>query len=357
MIEKFKDLDWILIGGIFILAIASLTSLASTDIDFFWRQLTWFILAFIFIFLGSQINWRSLISQDWFRLGVYFLSVLFLLISNFQSGTVRGTKAWLSFGDFNFEPSELAKLALIFVLANFFSKRYLGAWLSKNIIVSLIYAFIPVLLVAIQPDLGSAFVILSIWLGFLLLGGVNYKRLIIGFLLVILIFGILWSFYLKSYQKERFLGFFSPTSDPLGVNYNVIQSKIAIGSAGLLGKGFKAGTQTQLHFLPEAQTDFLFAAFVEEWGILGGVVILLTFLIVVLRILNIGLRARTNDFKFIALGTSLILVVHFLINMGSNLGFLPVAGLPFPFLSYGGSSLLTLAALMGIIQYIKIESR
>lgn len=316
----------------------------------------WLALAIVIIVFGSRLDWRWLINQNWFRYGLYCFSVFILIVSNLQSRTIRGTKSWLTIGSFQFEPAELAKIALIIVLAGFFSKRYLEAWQSKNILKSLIFALIPVGLVAIHPDLGSAIVIASIWVGFLFMSGVHYKRLAIGFILAILIFSMLWIFYLKPYQKDRLTGFLFQEKDPLGINYNVIQAKIAIGSAGFFGKGFGAGTQTQLHFLPETQTDFIFSAFVEEWGIFGGLIIILTFLFLLYRIVLVGLTVRSNDAKFLSLGAGLMFLVHFSINLGSNLGLLPVAGIPFPFLSYGGSSLLTDAILISIIEHIKLES-
>jgi len=353
---KIRRLDWVTLICVFILATASLVSLASSDINFFNRQLIWYGIAFAVIIFGSQIDWRLLISQAWFRYGMYWLSIVLLVISNLQTKTVRGTKSWLDFGFIQFEPSELAKLSLILILAGFFSRRYVAAWHSKNILVSLFYALLPAGLIAIHPDFGSAIVVLGIWLGFLLLSGLNYKRFAVGLTLALAVAAVLWIFFLKPYQKDRVMGFVFPEADPLGINYNVIQSKIAIGSAGLWGKGFQMGTQTQLKFLPEVQSDFLFAAFVEEWGLLAGILVVLTFLLIIFRMVIIGSRARSNDFKFIALGGGLVLLIHFFINIGSNLGLLPVAGMPFPFLSYGGSSLLTNAILISIIQHIKLES-
>ena len=351
----FRNFDWLLLAGVMILGTASLVSLASSNIDLFWKQFYWYILALVMIFFGSRIDWRWLISQFWFRYGFYAVTLLFLVVSNFQSRTIRGVKSWIVIGGFQFEPAEFAKLALIFLLAGFFSRRHIQAWLGKNIFISFIYAAIPTILIAIHPDFGSAAVVLGIWVGFIFLSGVNYKRLALGAAIAILGAVLLWVFFLKPYQKDRVVAFVGGESDPLGINYNVIQSKIAIGSAGLLGKGFKQGTETQLKFLPEAQTDFLFAAFVEEWGLVGGVVVIAAFFLIISRIISIGLRARANDEKFVILGTALVFMAHFFINIGSNLGLMPVAGITFPFLSYGGSSLLTASALISIIEHIQLE--
>lgn len=351
-----RNFDWPLIAGLSILAIASLVSLLSLNSIFFWRQLVWYILSCIIIFGGSGLNLMGLVSRGWFRYGVYWLSVALLLISNFQSGTVRGVKSWIFFGNIQFEPAEIAKLGLILVLAGFFSRKYIAAWLGKNILLSLVYTLIPATLVAIHPDFGSALVICGIWAGFLLTSGINKKRLLWGFVAAIFIAFALWMFFLKPYQKDRLTSFIFPSHDPLGTSYNVIQSKIAIGSAGFWGKGFEGGTQTQLNFLPEAKSDFLFAAFVEEWGFVGGALVVFAVLLLIYRITKIGIVARNNEFKFIVLGAALVVFIHFLLNIGSNLDILPVTGINFPFLSYGGSNILTIAVLMSIIEKIKLES-
>lgn len=352
----WRKFDWVLLGALGVLAAASLVTLLSSNALLFSRQLVWYALAFLVIVLGSRLDWRGLINQPQFRYGLYLLAVILLLVVNFAGQPVRGVTSWLQFGGFQFEPAELAKLALILVLAGFFSRRHIAAWVGKNIALSFFYAALPAVLTAIQPDFGSALVIFGIWVGFLLTSGIHRKRLILGLVVAILAAGLMWGFFLKPYQKDRILGFVNPERDPLGVNYNVIQSKIAIGSAGFWGKGFGGGTQTQLGYLPEAETDFIFAAFVEEWGVFGGLVVILSFLAVIWRLSAIGLRAAKNDYKFIVLGTALVLTIHFLLNMGSNLGFLPVTGINFPFFSYGGSSILTIAVLISIVEKIKLES-
>lgn len=353
----FKKYDWVLMGAMFFLVAAGLLSLASSSPQFFYRQLIWFGMGLVLIFGGGMVNWRWFIDKGWFRYGFYFFSVLLLVFVLLQPHTIRGTKSWIFIGGFQFEPAEIAKIAVILVLAGFFSRRHVQAWLGKNIFISLGYTMLPTALIALQPDLGSAFIVVMIWVSFLLLSGIHLKRFFLMMLVAVFVAVLMWLFFLEPYQKERILGFMSPDTDPLGRNYNVIQSKIAMGSAGFWGKGFGSGTQVQLKFLPEAQTDFIFAAFVEEWGVLGGVLVLSAFIVLITRIAALGLKARGNDMKFVVLGGCVVFLTHFLVNMGSSLGFLPVAGITFPFLSYGGSSLLTLSLLLGIIQHIQIESR
>lgn len=352
----FRRFDWALLSAVAVIGAAGLLTLSSINETLFFRQAFWYVLFFGVIFAGAAVDWRWLIAQPWFRFGVYGVSVLLVALSNLQPGTVRGTSSWIRIGSFQFEPAELAKVALIFVLAGFFSRRHSTVWLGKNILTSLIYTLIPAFFVLIHPDFGSTIVLVALWFGFLFIGGVHVRRalIVLGAFFVAAI--LAWFFVLRPYQKERLSAFLFPEHDPLGASYNVNQSKIAIGSAGLFGKGFGLGTQTHLNFLPEAETDFIFAAFVEEWGLVGGVIVLLTFLVIIFRISSIGLLARNNTYRFISLGTTFVLFSHLLLNVGSTVGLTPVTGITFPFLSYGGSHLLTLALLLSIMQRVKIES-
>ena len=356
MISGSKHLDWGIIGGLCVIAAASLVSLASANVAFFWRQLIWYAVGFTIILAGSRFDWRWIGGQAWFRQGLYWVSIVFVVYSNLQHGTVRGVKSWISIAGVQFEPGELVKLALILIFADFFAKRHIHAYRTKNVFISFAYAALPAALIALHPDLGSAFIIMSLWFGYMLMSGIHVKRFLLG--LGVLLTGalLMWSFFLRPYQKARITAFIFPEKDPLGISYNVIQAKVAIGSAGFWGKGFKMGTQTQLHFLPESKTDFIFAAFVEEWGFAGGAILLLTFLFIVYRVTLIGQRAHDNYFRLISLGGGLFFIVHFFVNVGSNLGLLPVTGVTFPFLSYGGSNLLTSSIILSIIQHIKLES-
>ena len=351
----FKKIDWWLINALIFLAAASLISLLSTKPALFQIQLIWYILGFLIIFFAARINWRWLITQNWFLLSFYWLMVALLIITLFAR-PIRGAHSWLVLGPLRFQPSELAKISLILIFASFFSRRHLEVSLTKNIFTSLIYFLIPATLVALQPALGMAIIFFGIWFSFLIVSGLKWQRILASFLIFILVFSILWVTFLRPYQKERILGFIFPERNPLGTNYNVIQSKIAIGSAGLLGKGFQQGTQSQLGFLPEAQTDFIFSAFVEEWGLVGGFFLIAAFLLIIFRIIEIGVKSEGNCAKFICLGAVIALALQFFFNIGSCLGFSPVVGITFPFFSYGGSSLLTNALLIGIIQNIAIGS-
>ena len=350
MLNYLKSFDWKLNAAVFLLVLAGFMSLASADSDLFWKQALWLgigLVFFIFIFI---FDWRPFINYRGAIFGFYLFVVLLLLITYFFAPSIRGTKGWLVFGNFHFQVAELAKLSLIIFYAYFFSRKHIGIARISNLISSFFYFSIPAALIALQPDLGSVLVLFCIWFGFLLVSGINPKHLIVILIILSISGAIMWQYGLKDYQKERIMGFFFPGRDPLGINYNVIQSKIAIGSAGLFGKGFGQGAQVQLGFLPEAKTDFIFAAFIEEWGILAGFLLVAIFLFLVFKIVKIGTEADSNFTRFVCLGAAILFISQFIFNVGSNIGFMPVVGVTFPFLSYGGSSLLTNLVLISIIQ-------
>lgn len=352
MISLFKKLDWQLNGAFLFLAVAGLISLLGSRPDLFWKQSLWYGIGFLFIFLIIQFDWRAFIGNRGAILGIYFLAIVLLIITYFFAPTIRGARAWLSIGSFQFQTAEFSKLALIIVLASFFSRRHISIARISNLLISFVYFAIPAGLIALQPDFGSALILFFVWLGFLLISGIRWRHLLVAMIIFSIIGSIMWQGVLKDYQKERISGIFFPERDALGINYGVIQSKIAIGSAGFFGKGFSQGTQTQLRFLPEAQTDFIFAAFIEEWGVLGGLLILAAFLFLILKIIGIGLETDNNFNRFVCLGTAVLFGVQFILNAGSNLGITPVIGVTFPFLSYGGSSVLINLILIGIIQSV-----
>lgn len=345
-----------MMGALLVVAAASLVTLSSIAPDFFLRQLLWYLLGLGIIAGAAAVDWRWLGGERWFRIGLYGLALLLLVATYLQGTIIRGTKSWLVAGEFQFEPAELMKLALIVLLAHFFARRHLEAWRGRNILFSLIAVGVPVVLIMFHPDLGSALMVLTVWLGIFLASGIHVKRFLAGLVLGVIALVLLWSFALAPYQKARITGFLFPERDPLGASYNVIQSKIAIGSAGIFGKGFGGSTQARLGFLPAAHNDFLFAAFVEEWGAIGALVLIAAYFALLARILRVGMRAGDNYSRFLSIGAATLFLAQFFVNTGSNVGLLPVAGLTFPFMSYGGSSLLTSALLIGIIQHIHVES-
>ena len=330
-------------------------SLASTSPTLFHKQIIWAVISLVVLFLLVVFDWRPFVNYKGVVFGLYLLGVILLVATYFLAPSIRGVRGWIVLGGFQFQVSELVKLILIIFYANFFSRRHVGIAKVSNLFLSFIYFAVPAFLIAIQPDLGSVLVIFALWWGFLLVSGIKWRHLAAALLLFAVLTGIMWQTVLEDYQKDRVLGFFFPERDPLGTNYNVIQSKIAIGSAGIFGKGFGQGSQVQLDFLPEAQTDFIFAAFTEEWGILGGVLLLLIFAYLIYRIIRIGFDAKNNFGRFVCLGAAILFIVQFVFNIGSNLALTPVVGVTFPFLSYGGSSLLTSFVLLAILNSISMD--
>ncbi|PIR04626.1 MAG: hypothetical protein COV57_03530 [Candidatus Liptonbacteria bacterium CG11_big_fil_rev_8_21_14_0_20_35_14] len=336
---------------IYILSASSLLILFSINTRLFYLQLMWIILGNIIILSFKYIDVRALLNNREFIFIIYILSII-LVFSTLFFSPIRGIKAWIPLGIFALQPVELIKISLLLMYAYFFAKKHNSLADIRNIITPLILLLIPSVIVLNQPDLGSVLVLFGMWLSFILFSGLTKKHIIIGLILLILGSFISWGL-LANYQKDRIIGLFSPESDPLGINYNVIQSKIAIGSSGFLGKGFGQGTQVQLGFLPESQNDFILPAFIEEWGLLGGLIIIGAFSFLCREIINIGVNVAENNFiRFFCLGSVVILLIHFTINTGSVLGLLPVIGIPFPFLSYGGSNMLMSFTLIAIINSI-----
>jgi rod shape determining protein RodA len=357
MLSKFLRQDWFLLGSFSVLAAFSLIELRSAAPELFWVQFAWFVAGGIAIEAMFLYDFRPIINYRWIIFGFYLAITLLLLSTLFIAPVIRESQSWLAIGPLRFQPSELSKVALIILLAYFFGRRHIAIAHVRNLFVSFVYVALPAGIILLQPDWGSATVLGFIWVGFLLVSGIRWRHLAIGCVFIIVLGFASWHFFLADYQKERIIGFLNPAYDPLGINYSTIQAKIAIGSGGIFGKGFRQGTQTQLGFLTEPGTDFIFAAIVEEWGLIGGGALLGAFFFLVVRIVLIGLRSRDPFSQFICLGTAILFLAEFILNMGSNLGLLPVVGVTFPFVSYGGSSLLTKAMLVGMVQSIGKHAR
>ena len=343
-------LDLKLLLSIGSLILMGLLVLASSGGDLVIKQLIWLIPA-VFLLVGLPLlNIKALLSYRWVFSSFYFLILILLVVTYFVAPVIGGAKSWITLGSFQIQPSEFMKAALIILLSSFFAVKHVAIGRLRIILSSFLYALIPFMLILIQPDLGTALVIFGVWFGFLLVSGIRRKHLLITLLVLTVVGFIGWNFVLEGYQKARIVGLFSPEADPLGINYSTIQSKIAIGSGGIWGKGFGQGTQAHLGFLPAAHTDFIFSAFVEEWGLIGGALFLFAFGYLVYRTLVLGMESGNNFGRFLSLGTALMLLIHFIINIGSAIGMLPVIGVGLPLVSYGGSNLLTTTLLLGIIQ-------
>jgi rod shape determining protein RodA len=283
------------------------------------------------------------------------VSVL-LLLSLFVVGHVsKGAQSWFDFGGISFQPADFIKLIIIILLAKYFSKRHIEIANVRHIFVSGFYVFIVFALVALQPDFGSALIIFLIWFGLILLSGISKKHLLAVFIIGSLAFAALWNFGLQDYQKARIVNFIHPLSDIRGTGYSAYQSTIAVGSGQVVGKGIGYGTQSKLSFLPEYQTDFIFAAYAEEWGFLGVIFLFILFGVLQWRIIRTAYYGATNFEILFGCGIAIMFVSHFLVNVGMNIGIMPVTGITFPFMSYGGTNLLTsfvgLGILMGMRRY------
>ena len=341
---------------LFCLGLAALysVSLSQNNPDFnnFKKQLVFGVLGFAICFILSQINYSGL--RVYSRV-LYVCCLVLLVLVLFFGQVINGTKGWFAFFGFHFQPVELAKISLIVLLAKFFSNRLQQFYVSKHIIISLLMALSFVCLIMIQPDLGSSLVIMAIWFILLLLTGIPKKYLLILFVVLLLLFIFVWFVGLAPYQRDRILVFVDPSIDPLGSGYNVTQATIAIGSGGLFGRGLGFGSQSQLKFIPESQTDFLFAVIAEELGFFGVCLVAGFWLLLFYRLIAIAQKARDDFGMFLVLGIAALLFSHFFVNIGMNMGIMPVTGISLPFLSYGGSFLVTAMALIGIAQSVNVH--
>lgn len=359
---KNASVDWVLVVSIIPLVVAGLFTMQSFGGEeaFFQKQLTWVIISFCLFFLFSFIDFRFL-RKTTTTVAVYICALLPLALLPIFGKTIKGSTSWFDFGFFSFQPSDLAKIALIIVLAKYFSKRHVEIANVRHILVSGLYAGILFCLIMLQPDLGSGLIVLAIWFGMVLVSGISKKHLFFVLLGAVTVFTLLWTFAFKDYQKNRIKTFVNPLADVRGAGYNAHQSVIAVGSGEILGKGIGYGTQSRLNFLPEYETDFIFAAFAEEWGFIGSLFLFISFLVLIFRILRLGFQGETNFETLYALGLAIMLSTHFLVNVGMNIGLMPVTGIPLPFVSYGGSHMLilfmALGILMGMRRYRRVTHR
>jgi rod shape determining protein RodA len=357
-----SSIDWLLVLFMIPVLGAGLVTMKSFtgETSFFSHQLIWIGISFAVLFFFSFIDFRFLKRTD--ILVVLFFIFSGLLLALFVLGHVsKGAQSWFSLGGFSFQPSDMMKLVVILMLAKYFSRRHIEIGNFKHIFISAIYAFIPFLLVFLQPDFGAAMIIFFIWFGMTLVSGISKKHLLFVVGVLAITFVLLWSFAFKPYQKARIVNFVQPLSNIHGSGYNVYQSTIAVGSGQLLGKGVGFGTQSRLNFLPEYQTDFIFAAFSEEWGFIGVIILFILLGLIIWRILHMALLGTTNFEILFGLGLAIYFMTQFIINIGMNLGIMPVTGVTLPFMSYGGSHLLTefigLGILMGMSRYGRVAHR
>lgn len=328
------------LGAISLLVIFSISRSLATS------QLIYWIIGLSVLSATSLFpynNWQRLSAPFY----IFVLLCLFLLF--FIGHPIHGSIRWIDLGPFRFQPSELAKIASIFTLANFYRDR--SARQFKNLVASFAIILPVFVLVFFEPDIGNSLALIAIWFGIALACGFRTKTMAI-FIIAALAVGIFGYELLSTYQKDRVATFINPTRDPLGTGYNIIQSKIAIGSGQLLGRGLGRGSQSQLNFLPEAESDFIFAAISEQLGFFGAILIVILESSLILRILSY--QKSTEKFgQLVIIGAVSFLLLQFLVNVGMNLGLLPVTGITLPLVSYGGSSLISMLFLLGVVFSVK----
>ena len=355
-IFRFFRIDWLLLAPAVLISIAGLVTMNSFtgENSYFDKQVIWISISVAVFFAVSLLDFRFL-RRTSVVVSIFALSVIILLVLMAVGSVTKGAKSWFHLGFFSFQPADFIKFAVIIVLAKYFSRRHIEISNVKHILVSGAYVFIIFVMVMAQPDFGSAIIIFFLWLGMVLISGISKKHLMAVFLIGAILSGGLWFYVFKDYQKKRIMTFVYPLTDVRGAGYNAYQSMIAVGSGQLLGKGIGYGTQSKLKFLPEYQTDFIFAAYSEEWGFLGVIMLFSLYGILMWRIISNAYRGATNFEILYGAGLAILFMSHFIINVGMNIGLLPVTGITLPFMSYGGTHMLAsfigLGILMGMRRY------
>lgn len=367
MISKIKNLDFLLLLMSILLSIAGIAVIYSLiftqpDNTLATKQLIFFIIALFFVFFLSTINYRVFSGASWY---LYLAGITLLVLVDVFGKTTGGATRWIDLKVFQLQPSELYKFVSVVFLASFFSTR-----VGRVRFVDIFYMFLMLLpalfLTLIQPDLGTALVIIFSWFCVVLFSKLKPKQYLFLFLSVALFASIfVMSVYkikpfdplLKDYQRDRVLTFLDPSLDPFGRGYNVTQSQIAVGSGGVFGKGLGHGSQSQLKFLPKPETDFIFSGFSEAFGFAGNIVLLVVYLILLFRIIDISKIAKDNFGYLLAVGFGSTFIFQIIVNIGMNIGLLPVTGIPLPLLSYGGSSLITSFLMIGVLESIYIHRK
>ena len=320
------------------------------------KQLLWLAIALIAYFTCAVLDMRFIRRTNVIVIG-YGVLVGVLVLLLVAADPVSGARSWFTFGGFSLQPADLGKILFIALIAKYFSRRHMEIGDFRHIIVSGIYAAVPIILILLEPDLGTAAIFVAIWFGTVLVSGISKKHLLLVIVAGLVTLAGLWFGGLHEYQRARIMTFVNPAADIHGSGYNAYQATVAAGSGQLFGKGIGYGTQSKLRFLPEYETDFIFAAFAEEWGFIGVMLILLLYAILLARLVGIARRSATNFDAFFTIGVIIMITSHVFIHAGINLGLLPVTGTTIPFMSYGGSHLLMEFVALGIVTSLAGEGR
>ena len=323
------------------------------DNIFLKKQLFFLVLGIVLMIVVSFFDYRRLKVHPAPIILLYIGSILALFLIFILGSKVRGSESWFRIGPFSVEPVEFVKIVMLALFAKFFTLRHAEIYRLSHLALSALYVAIPVGLVFLQPDFGSAMLLIFLWIGIMIISGIKKKHLTFLFIIGVILLSVMWFGFFKQYQKDRIASFLNPLNDPYGSGYNIIQARIAIGSGGVFGAGLGHGSQTRLGFLPEAHTDFIFAAIAEEFGLIGVFFIFAGYTFLSWRVLKIASHASNNFAKLFCFGFLVLIFAQFIINVGMNLGLMPVTGITLPFLSYGGSSLISLFLALGVIQSIR----
>jgi rod shape determining protein RodA len=355
----FAHIDWFLVGAALSISFLGLVTMYSSSAQnaFFDKQTIWICASLAAFLIAASVPDYGFLQRTSVIIALYSI-FLFLLALIFAFGAiVKGAQNRFNLGFFALQPSDPAKLILAALLAKYFARRHIEIAHIRHILVSGAYAFIVFVLVFFQPDLGSGIIVASIWLGMILVAGISWKHLTILVVSAVIIFAGAWHYGLHDYQKQRILTFIHPLADIHGTGYNAYQSTVAVGSGQLMGKGIGYGTQSKLQFLPEYQTDFIFAAYAEEWGFFGILLLFALFGIVIVRILSIAARAPDNFTMLFSIGIAVYFLSQFIVHVGMNMGLLPITGTTLPLMSYGGSHLITEYLALGILCAMRRRAR
>ncbi|OGW12438.1 MAG: rod shape-determining protein RodA [Nitrospinae bacterium RIFCSPLOWO2_12_FULL_45_22] len=350
------NIDWILLGLTLVIAFFGLMAIYSAaggdGENTYFKQIFWLGFGLVGLIIVISVDYTTIAKSSYF---IYALAIATLVAVELSGKTVSGAQRWLSLGPLSLQPSELTKLVIIITLARYYSNsKTKQPYRIYQLLIPGLLAALPCLLIIKQPDLGTALIIVSLFLLLSFIAGINNRSLLILMLIGITLLPFGWH-HLKDYQKSRILILLNPNTDTLGAGYHSLQSKIGVGSGGLLGKGFLAGTQSRLNFLPEKYTDFIFSVIGEELGFIGTTTLIILYLFLILRTFEVAIKAPDKLGTLIAAGVSGMFGLHIFFNIGMAIGLLPIVGLPLPFMSYGGSSMLT--NLMGIGLLLNIRMR
>lgn len=356
LVGQLSGLDWAILASTLLLSALGLLTVSSASaelpIDYLPRQAAWVGAGLVVMVVLFLLDYHLLIDL---ALPLWLICCALLVLVLFVGSVRGGARSWLGFGSFGFQPAEVAKLATALLLTKYLAgvnRRVLGL---KEITVAGVLVAIPVGLMLLQPDLGTAAMFAPMAAGMLLVGGIRWKVWAVGFALVLVLGGGYWIFGMQDYQRQRVHTFLEPSSDPLGAGYQVRQSKIAVGSGQLAGRGYRQGTQSQLRFLPARHTDFVFAVLAEEWGFLGVLTTLGLYAVFIVNGARIAMRARDREGILLVVGLLSFIGFHILYNSAMVVGLVPITGIPLPFLSYGGSFTLLIFAATGLILGVDVR--